>query len=247
MIHRFVLTALAVLAVASTLTTAFQQQPLVVVQQKTVTFWSFQQHQTSALYSSSSNSDGGFDIESLKKQIPDMTSIVKSRESILDNLTSGEFGARGEVYFAAQAALIGCIAFGGVPFVGGIISFVFGPALLLVGLAVSFVAANEMGSSLSPWPVPAKSSTGLITSGLFAQVRHPIYAGLLAACVGFSVLSGDATRLLLTAGLWYVLDLKTDFEETELRGIFSDYDQYQKEVTGKFFPSILLEVLPWSK
>jgi len=198
--------------------------------------------------SSSFDMSSKLDLDQLKSSLPDVSALVKSKDSILDNMMSGEFGSRGEIYFVAQAALVACIVVGGIPVVGDFVTFLLGPVLLLAGIAVAITGATQMGSSLSPWPVPSNevTSTGLITSGLFDKVRHPIYAGLLAACAGLSVTTGDATRLLLTAILLYALDVKTDYEEAELQKIFPDYDTYKQDVPNKFFPHELLDLLPWT-
>jgi protein-S-isoprenylcysteine O-methyltransferase Ste14 len=100
-----------------------------------------------------------------------------------------------------------------------------------------------MGTSLSPWPIP--TGEDLITTGLFGKIRHPLYAGLIALMGGLSIATGSAERLILTVALFYTLDIKSDFEERELAKQYSTYDDYKKVVTGKFFPSELLDLLPW--
>jgi protein-S-isoprenylcysteine O-methyltransferase Ste14 len=104
-----------------------------------------------------------------------------------------------------------------------------------------------LGGGLSPFPVPVDSSDeGVVSEGIYGQLRHPMYAGLLASCAGFSILTGSATRLLLTALLIYVLDVKSNFEEEELIKKYPvEYEAYMKEVEGKFFPQKLLDELPW--
>ena len=186
-------------------------------------------------------------MDSLQQYLPNFSNLWDARESVWRNAADGELGQRGEVYTAAQFLVLACVAIGGIPFVGGLLSLLCGPILLLLGVFVLATAATELGASFSPWPVPSKGTNTITQTGLFGLVRHPNYAGLLAACVGFSVVTNDATRLLLTAVLWYILELKTDMEEKELRAIFpNDYDQYKQKVTGKFLPNELLNQLPWS-
>jgi protein-S-isoprenylcysteine O-methyltransferase Ste14 len=140
-----------------------------------------------------------------------------------------------------------CILIGGVPFFGDLLKFLLGPELFVVGLAAIFLGAKNLGGGLTPFPVPVESSEeGLVSDGIYEQVRHPMYAGLLASCAGFSILTGSATRLLLTALLIYVLDVKSDFEEEGLMRKYPvEYVAYMKEVEGKFFPQKLLNNLPW--
>jgi len=197
---------------------------------------------------SSSSSMMNNAMESIQQNMPDLSNLLDARESIVSNIVDGELGRRGEVYTLAQLVLLLSIALGGVPVIGGVVSLIGGPLLLLLGLTVMLSSATEMGPTLSPWPVPSKETTALLKQGwLYGNVRHPMYAGLLATCVGFAVATGDTTRLLLTIVLWYILDVKTNKEEVELRAIFgTEYDQYQRDVTGKFVPNELLAQLPWS-
>lgn len=170
----------------------------------------------------------------------DVTAVQK-------NLMDGEFGKRGEGYVIAQVAVSLFLFVGFIPIVGDLVFLLLGPLLCLAGLAVMILGVTDLGDALSPWPVPAPSSTGLKTSGLYAQMRHPLYAGVLATAAGFSIWTGSATRLLLTAILLYVFELKTEYEEEELMQRFPDYKEYRENVKGKFVPRALVEQMPWAK
>lgn len=175
-----------------------------------------------------------------------LTSVANqdTADQIFDNVLSGEFGSRGEAYVIAQVFLVLCILLGGLPFLGGMLQFLFGPVLMAIGAATILLGTLDMGASLSPWPVP--TGEDLITTGIFSKVRHPLYAGLIAFTTGLSVSTGSAERLLLTGALLYILDIKSDFEEKELSKRYPDYEKYKMDVTGKFFPSELLEIMPWN-
>jgi protein-S-isoprenylcysteine O-methyltransferase Ste14 len=165
-------------------------------------------------------------------------------DQIFNNVFSGEFGKRGEQYVIAQVVLVLCILGGGLPFFGGTLQFIFGPVMMAIGASTILLGITDMGASLSPWPIPT-TGEDLITTGLFSKIRHPLYAGLIAFMGGLSIATGSAERLILTAALFYTLDAKSDFEEKELTKEYSTYDDYKKVVTGKFFPSELLDLLPW--
>ena len=171
--------------------------------------------------------------------------LTENLDAIKSNVISGELGSRGETYAVAQLLVLGCILGGGVPFAGDAAMFLLGPGLLFAGAGVIFVSVNDLGDSLSPWPVP--SGNGLKTGGLYAEMRHPTYAGLLAACAGGSIVTDSATRLLLTALLFYSLDVKSDYEEEELLMKYPEYATYQATVTSKFFPESIINQLPWMK
>jgi protein-S-isoprenylcysteine O-methyltransferase Ste14 len=164
---------------------------------------------------------------------------------ILGNVLNGEFGKRGEAYVVAQVFLTLCILFGGLPVLGNVLNILCGPVLMAIGAGVMALGIIDMGASLSPWPVP--TGDDLITDGIFSKVRHPLYSGLLAIMAGFSVATGSAPRLLLTAALWYALDLKSDFEEKQLEKQYAEYKAYREQVPGKFFPQEIIAILPWTE
>ena len=186
-------------------------------------------------------------LDDVKERLSSLGSIFDNAGAVKDNIMSGELGQRGELYVVAQFAVIVGIAAGGVPVVGTALNVVIGPLLILVGLVTMVLAVQEVGPGLSPWPAVTRNSRLVTTGPLFGQVRHPIYAGLLALCLGFSLVTGSATRLLLTALLWYIVELKTEYEEQDLIANFPvEYPEYQADVTNKFVPRSLLEVLPWT-
>ena len=64
-----------------------------------------------------------------------------------------------------------------------------------------------------------------------------MYSGVLFGMVGLSIITDSAVRLLLTIALYFVLDAKSDFEETKLAEVYpGDYEEYQSNVQGKFLP-----------
>ena len=171
-------------------------------------------------------------------------------ETIQENMGQGQLGQRGEIYFLAQAVCFLCILTGSnLPIVGGLLGLLLGPVLLMLGVSMILISIVEMGPALSPWPQPPKNNNnnnkGLVTKGLYAEVRHPMYTGLLATSVGLSIVSDSATRLLLSLVLWYILDVKTNKEEEFLMEAYSkDYAKYKQQVPNKFLPKIVVDNLP---
>jgi protein-S-isoprenylcysteine O-methyltransferase Ste14 len=197
------------------------------------------------------SSENNNQLADLQSKVQDLVSqintdgLMSNLDTIKSNVLDGDVGSRGEVYAFAQLAILLCILGGGIPIVGGPLMVLLGPGLLLAGAGVIVIASNDLGASLSPWPVPS-ANPKLETGGLYAEMRHPMYGGLLAACAGLSIVSGSATRLLLTAVLWYGLDVKSDYEEEALMKAFPmEYATYQTLVTSKFFPASITEQLPW--
>eukprot|EP00548_Thalassiothrix_antarctica_P002099 CAMPEP_0194130292 /NCGR_PEP_ID=MMETSP0152-20130528/1362_1 /TAXON_ID=1049557 /ORGANISM="Thalassiothrix antarctica, Strain L6-D1" /LENGTH=194 /DNA_ID=CAMNT_0038824763 /DNA_START=165 /DNA_END=749 /DNA_ORIENTATION=- len=168
----------------------------------------------------------------------ELDDISENVDAVRSNVLDGQLGSRGELYFVSQIVLVLCILGGGVPFIGDLLFLLFGPGILITGLGVTLISLVDLGDSLSPWPVP--SDNGIKTSGIYAEIRHPTYAGLIAACIGISIISGSATRLLLTFALFSLLNTKAEKEEVEILKKYPDYADYQKKVKGRFFPDDLV-------
>jgi protein-S-isoprenylcysteine O-methyltransferase Ste14 len=177
--------------------------------------------------------------DAVTKSLGNLSNFGDNFDQIKANVMEGEFLKRGEEWFATQAFLVLCIIFGGVPVIGNTLMLLGGPGLLLAGVYVLLVSVSDMGGSLSPWlKPPASPESELITSGLFAKMRHPVYSGLLSTMAGLSLLSGSADRLLLTGILFYVLDVKSAKEEQAMLEQYgSDYSNYMVR------PNLLLKLI----
>ena len=122
-----------------------------------------------------------------------------------------------------------------MPIFGPVLSFLAGPGLMIAGIAIIVKSISDLGSNnLTPFLTPT-SEGSLVTEGIYAKIRHPIYSGLIALCSGFAVVTEDATRLVLTALLILLLGTKADKEEEELMKKFPQYSNY-RDKSGKFIP-----------
>ena len=161
-----------------------------------------------------------------------------SGDTVASKFFSGAFGERGEAWTGGSLLLLSSILSGGVPvpFLNSALSFLSGPGLMAVGIMIIVKAISDLKSeNLTPFLTPT-SKGSLITEGIYSKIRHPIYSGLIALCSGFSMLTEDVTRLVLTAVLILLLSLKADKEEEELLKRFPNYDEYRKR-SGKFIPA----------
>ena len=204
---------------------------------------------STARLQSSADKDSPFEMPNFDMKdvsLPDFSSSLSSLGdynfgTVLENASSqDELGSRGEEYFAGQAALILCILIGGVPFVGDALRSILGPGLLLFGIAIAVLSLADLGSdSLSPFPKPTKTAT-LKTSGIYAEMRHPMYSGLITLLLGLSLWTNSADRLLLTALLWYFIDIKSSKEEEFLTEKFpNEFDSYKVRIVLNCFDSNL--------
>lgn len=90
------------------------------------------------------------------------------------------------------------------------------------------------------------NNTTLVTTGLYSHVRHPIYTGTIAFCLGLSSWTKSTFRMVLSLVLAYSLHRKSDEEDAWLEKQWgARYKTYSKTVTGKFVPEDWIQRLPW--
>ena len=121
------------------------------------------------------------------------------------------------------------------------------------GAAVVFIALRELFKLSLPelsgtpkdrlfqslrvvWPEPTKEAK-LVTSGIFKNVRHPVYAGLILIGYSIGIGSGPWPHLFLAIGLHVVLHYKALLEEKFLSLKFKEYKKYMAN-SGRFFPKV---------
>ena len=158
-------------------------------------------------------------------------------ESVVANVMEGEWGARGELWVLGQGVLIGSVI--AAPDLPGLplLSRVVGLAVIVAGAAIAVVGAADLGTSLSPWPVPVEGNR-LRTDGVYALCRHPIYTGFLLGSGGLGLLTASPERLLLSFTLLVFLSGKASREEEDLEEKHgADYTAWAASVP-RFFPTI---------
>ncbi|MCU0511510.1 MAG: isoprenylcysteine carboxylmethyltransferase family protein [Anaerolineae bacterium] len=115
---------------------------------------------------------------------------------------------------------------------------VAGLLLIVIGLACVALAvrahqqANHTPPRVSPEPRPA---AGLVQSGLYARIRHPIYTGVLSVAFGLALAHGHPAAFGVALALTGWLTLKSMYEETLLLRQWSAYAAYRQR-TGRFLP-----------
>jgi protein-S-isoprenylcysteine O-methyltransferase Ste14 len=120
-----------------------------------------------------------------------------------------------------------------------------GPGLpVIVGSALLFVVAAgfgilgaiALGKNLTPFPHPP-SGTRLVTHGIYALVRHPLYSAVIFWTLGWALLWLSWPAFVAALVLLPLLDAKSRMEERWLCEQFPDYEAYQKR-TRSFLPWI---------
>jgi protein-S-isoprenylcysteine O-methyltransferase Ste14 len=201
---------------------------------------------TSTSSSSSSSSDKSI-TESLQmtRTKAQIQSALQTAQTFFSKIFNGNFGKRGETFLFCQIFLIYSIGIGHVPLLKNFIQVLFGPILLAGGLAITFSSVQEMYSQKSftafATPVSAEKGGTLVNTGIHKFIRHPVYAGNLAAMIGWGVMSNSAMRLLLTFGYYLVVERKVKREEEEMKKEFGkgqdqSYEDYMVHVPDRFIP-----------
>lgn len=112
---------------------------------------------------------------------------------------------------------------------------VVGAALAVVGGTFTVWSGRALGRALTPFPMPVVA--GLVTTGPFAVVRHPLYLGGLGLFSGYSLLA-SIPALVLTGALGVLWAGKSRVEETLLADVYSGYDKYRKRVRRRMIPFV---------
>jgi protein-S-isoprenylcysteine O-methyltransferase Ste14 len=109
--------------------------------------------------------------------------------------------------------------------------------LLAAGVAVGVaaLAANRPGNfNIRP---EVKDGARLVTHGIYAHVRHPMYSAVLLAMLAFVVLDARAWRIGAWIALAAVLLAKAAREERDLLARFPEYAGYRAR-TRRFVPRL---------
>lgn len=114
-------------------------------------------------------------------------------------------------------------------------SLVVSIALILVGAAGMFWSGRDLGSALTPLPIP--NGKGLVAKGVYRLARHPMYTAILVICLGVAVGVGKVQVYVVVAALAVFFEAKTRAEESYLLRAYEGYAGYAAD-TGKFVPGI---------
>jgi protein-S-isoprenylcysteine O-methyltransferase Ste14 len=117
--------------------------------------------------------------------------------------------------------------------VPAIVSLV-GDGLVALGLYINVLVfrANTYGAA----NIRVEEDQKVISTGLYARIRHPMYMGVLVMCIGIPLALGSYWGLLVLAlissGLiWRILD-----EEKALRQDLPGYAEYMQKVRYRLVP-----------
>jgi protein-S-isoprenylcysteine O-methyltransferase Ste14 len=136
-----------------------------------------------------------------------------------------------------SAAIVGT-AFTGVYWphrVEGLLT-VLGLVAGVLGLVLLASAVLSLGASLTVLPRPRERG-GVVVSGVYRAVRHPIYGAVLLLALGWSLVESPL-GLIGTALLAVVFDLKARVEEAWLTERHPAYEAYLERTRQRFVPGL---------
>ena len=110
-----------------------------------------------------------------------------------------------------------------------------GAAACWLALLGSIHCWRRMGTS---WRlgIDPREKTALITTGLYARVRHPIYALSILLMLGTLAAAPSAALAVVAALHIALLQIEARREEAHLRRVHgAEYDDYRRK-TGRFIP-----------
>ncbi len=155
------------------------------------------------------------------------------------------FGGRGELLVLIQFVLFFAFVFLPVwrPGVGAELLDATWPFRVAVGIAMGLVAlafgalgSHHIRDYLTPLPYPVDHSQ-LVQHGVYAIVRHPLYASQLFAALGYVIYQLSVSHLLLLVIGFLFFDYKAGKEERWLTERHPEYADYARRVR-KFIPWI---------
>lgn len=124
-------------------------------------------------------------------------------------------------------------------FNSGVKSRLIGLSLIISG-SISFIRGHiELGWRTH---MPSVKDT-LVQQGLYAYVRHPIYAGGFAIVAGFAIIRPTSAFVMacVLCFIWFIIQAR--LEEIDLKQRMPDYQEYMKQVP-RFIPFFLPSLWP---
>jgi protein-S-isoprenylcysteine O-methyltransferase Ste14 len=111
-------------------------------------------------------------------------------------------------------------------------------SVVVAGLAVRVVAFATLGRLFSV-DIVFEPGHRLVTSGLYARVRHPAYAGLLSCFLGLGIVSWSWLGVVVaTVPLFVVLRHRIHVEEAVMLRLFgAEYERY-RAATKRLVPGV---------
>jgi protein-S-isoprenylcysteine O-methyltransferase Ste14 len=111
-----------------------------------------------------------------------------------------------------------------------------GASLLLASLVLIRIAQNQMRASWRVGFAPGNAPTELITTGLYARSRNPIYLAMTVTAAGLFLYLPNAVTFAIGNIAFVLLQIRTRIEEMHLRAVHGDaYASYHRRTPRWLF------------
>lgn len=151
---------------------------------------------------------------------------------------------RGSSFFLAIVAGIGVVLFFAFPVflpattirgAGGLIVFLIGAVLVVLGGVLRWYAIRTLGASFMG-SVVIRRDQSVVQTGPYRLVRHPSYSGILLIVLGFGLMQTDwASLLAITLGMLVGLLYRMKVEEEEMCHL-PEYVAYMQQTKKRLIP-----------
>jgi protein-S-isoprenylcysteine O-methyltransferase Ste14 len=113
-----------------------------------------------------------------------------------------------------------------------------GAGLALIGLGAYLVWLTLKANSYAAPVVKIQKARGhvVVTSGPYARIRHPMYAGALLFIAGVPLLLGSWWGLAAGVGLVLIIAMRAVFEERTLAAELEGYADYAARIRYRLVP-----------
>ncbi|MHB8203252.1 MAG: methyltransferase [Desulfomonilaceae bacterium] len=111
-----------------------------------------------------------------------------------------------------------------------------GAIIGICGFGAAYLAYRELGRNFRVFAAPRRSGK-LISTGIYSNVRHPMYTAVMFAFLGYIIYWGSLWCFPLWLAMTILYIVKAWKEEDVLKQRYPGYEDYQKR-SWKFFPYI---------
>jgi protein-S-isoprenylcysteine O-methyltransferase Ste14 len=115
---------------------------------------------------------------------------------------------------------------------------VAGALLVLVAMYACYRTFRENSFAAPVVKIQKERGQTVVTTGPYAVVRHPMYAGAGLMFFGIPMLLGSAWGLALGPAWYLLLALRIPLEERVLRENLAGYDDYARRVRWRLLPGV---------
>jgi protein-S-isoprenylcysteine O-methyltransferase Ste14 len=105
-------------------------------------------------------------------------------------------------------------------------------------LSLALIIAAYLARSGHVVVNPGGRATGVVSTGAFRYVRHPLYLASILTCLGLAVATASLLSLALSAGIAFFYNYIAGYEEEALLAKYGEEYSMYRERTGKWLPVI---------